>query len=93
MQVTKIYCDHCGKELTDKDDYIDSKISTPTKHIETDLCYDCTKKLNKIIMDWLKELGVYCSYDTFRLQECERCAAKEYCDRYKEFLDWEYKDV
>ena len=53
-------------------------------------------------MDWLnandriaivKELGVYCSEDTFSIEECDRCAAKEYCNRHEEFLDFEYKDV
>lgn len=57
----------------------------------------------KIEMDWftkndrialVKELGFYCSDDTFSLQECERCAAKEYCDRHEEFLaeEKEYSD-
>lgn len=46
-------------------------------------------------MDWLdskdrivlvKDCGFVCDYDYFGLEDCEMCPAKEYCDRYKEYL-------
>ena len=54
MYVQKWYCDHCGKELDNIKDYIDTDINTAYDHTTQDLCQDCVKKLWEII-------GEFCS--------------------------------
>lgn len=54
MNVNKWYCDHCGKELDNMNDYIDTEIDTPYDLLSTDLCQDCVKKLWEVI-------GEFCS--------------------------------
>lgn len=34
-----------------------------------------------------KECGVWCEYYAFSAEECKRCAARKYCDRYKEYVE------
>ena len=47
-------------------------------------------------MDWfndedrlalVKDAGYRCDDDSFDPEECNRCCAKDYCDRYEEYLD------
>ena len=55
MRDTGIYCDHCGKVLSDMDDFIDSEIMYPLSiyYVETDLCRGCMENLRKILMDFI----------------------------------------
>jgi len=47
MIQTKIYCDHCGKELDEKHDYINTAV------LDCDLCRDCMDKLEEIIRKFI----------------------------------------
>ena len=47
-------------------------------------------------MDWddpgdrlamIKEAGFYCDEDSFDPDECEKCAGKEYCSQYDEYVE------
>lgn len=47
-------------------------------------------------MDWgysqdrialVKDCGFYCSDDCFDIYDCEICPAKEYCDRYRDYVE------
>lgn len=49
MRETKIYCDHCGRELDCMKDYEDITIEGAKKDINTDLCTKCADDLDKII--------------------------------------------
>ena len=49
-------------------------------------------------MDWdndedrlalVRDCGYYCNDDAFDPDDCERCVAKEYCDRHQDYLDEE----
>lgn len=55
MQVTKIYCDHCGKELSTMNDYDDCDVNLPDRRVNTDLCSDCAEKLSKLIAEFLNK--------------------------------------
>lgn len=46
MKETKIYCDHCGKELDEMHDYIDLTIDLCWDIIHCDLCKNCIAELN-----------------------------------------------
>ena len=61
MQETKYHCDHCGKELNWKHDYIDTTIDTPWETILCDLCRECKQDLACIIKTFLehKKEGKY----------------------------------
>ena len=62
----------------------------------TELCAKREPKLDKYYrgewrMDWdnnddriamVKECGYYCDEDSFCIEDCEKCAAKEYCSQY-----------
>ncbi len=54
MQQTKIYCDHCGKELDVMSDYDNSEIEIPTKIFSADLCKNCTNELENVIGGFIK---------------------------------------
>ena len=45
-------CDHCGKELDDRRDYTDMKIDNFIDYVKTDLCSECFRKLNDIILEY-----------------------------------------
>lgn len=49
MTETTIYCDHCGKILSWRNDYDDIWIDWKKDGIETDLCTECLDDLGKII--------------------------------------------
>lgn len=49
MTETKIYCDHCGKELNEMHDYVDEEINMGVYWLRTDLCKDCMEELKKIV--------------------------------------------
>lgn len=58
MTETKVYCDHCGMELSTQHDYYESEVQTPNKYFEVDLCRDCVEQLNTIILDFLDRSGI-----------------------------------
>ena len=37
----------------------------------------------------VRDAGCYCDEDAFDPDDCERCVGKEYCSRYKEYLEEE----
>ena len=41
----KFICDHCGKEINDKDDYIDCEIDFEEYEFDCDLCAECKEEL------------------------------------------------
>lgn len=45
MTETKIYCDRCGKVLSEMNDYPESNIEVAHKWMEKDLCGDCIETL------------------------------------------------
>lgn len=56
----------------------------------------------KMWMDWddpidrlalVRDVGFHCNEDSFYPDECKRCAAKDYCSRYEEYLDEESDEV
>ena len=53
MKETKIYCDHCGKELNEMIDYTDLEIDSIVSFIKGDLCKDCVELFNKTVKDFL----------------------------------------
>lgn len=61
MIKTKVYCDHCGKELDGMHDYADVEIDTAIGFVKTDLCRDCIYELDQMIekfceQKWLEEV-------------------------------------
>lgn len=55
MTETKIYCDHCGKELNEMHDYVDEEIDIGVYWLRTDLCQDCMEELKKIVRDFCEK--------------------------------------
>lgn len=49
MTITKMYCDHCGKELNDMIDYTCCEVEVEYETISTDLCKDCLELLSTTI--------------------------------------------
>ena len=49
MTETKIYCDHCGKELNYTEDYNDITLDVKLNYIYTDLCDQCLHDLYQIV--------------------------------------------
>ena len=58
MTVTKIYCDHCGKEIDGMHDWIQDEIMIANERIVRDLCADCGGDLIKIIEDFCSNATV-----------------------------------
>lgn len=57
MTETKIYCDHCGKELNEMHDYVDVEIDTAIGFIRTDLCHDCVYELDQMVKKFCEQRG------------------------------------
>lgn len=52
-------CDHCGKEMDDMRDYSEMKIDNFIDWIEADLCSECFRELNDIVLQYCnKKKGV-----------------------------------
>lgn len=52
--MTKVCCDHCGKQLDSKKDwYVDTELITLKTCYNIDLCGECVDKLESIIKDFL----------------------------------------
>lgn len=64
MEITKIFCDHCGKVVDESYDYKDLSIEVNHKVHNGDLCKDCFEKLNL-------EIGkFFSSQKTIEANEC-----------------------
>lgn len=57
MKETKVYCDHCGKEIDTFKEYPDIRISLNHVNAETDLCEKCFNDLNIIVGKFLGGLN------------------------------------
>lgn len=53
MTETKIYCDHCDKELDSMHDYVDTHIDVVYEYFCADLCRDCVEALCNTIQSFL----------------------------------------
>ena len=69
-------------------DFVDIVVYREPK---ADKVYDGRKELDwyntidRIFM--VRELGFYCSDDVFDFEDCKECAARYYCDKYKEYVE------
>lgn len=54
MTITKVYCDHCGKVLDEKSDYVDLRIEMCHKAHNVDLCTKCFEKLVDTVKEFCK---------------------------------------
>lgn len=48
-------CDHCGKEIDEMRDYADMKIDNFIDFVETDLCSNCFRELNEIVLKYINK--------------------------------------
>jgi len=55
MMVYYHKCDHCGKELNEMHDYVDSEIDMDMCRVEADLCEECAEKLKNMITYFLNK--------------------------------------
>lgn len=55
MIETKIYCDHCHKELNEMHDYTDIEIDTIESYVHCDLCPDCVALLHKTVLKFVNK--------------------------------------
>ena len=54
MRETKIYCDHCGKELDEMHDYTGMEFNDVAV-LDCDLCKECIDKLDKLIRKFVHQ--------------------------------------
>lgn len=52
MTKTKVYCDHCGKEIDEIVDWVGDEIMIANERIVRDLCSDCAGDLVKLVEDF-----------------------------------------
>lgn len=57
MRETKIYCDHCKKELDEMKDYTDTAIDV-IAWCKVDLCQGCAKEISNIVLTFCGKEGV-----------------------------------
>lgn len=55
MEKIIYYCDHCGKELNIKKDYIDCTIELPDRFVNTDICTKCYGNLKNLMLAYIKK--------------------------------------
>lgn len=57
MQINKIYCDHCGKELDPMRDYVQVEIDiiTTTNYLVADLCEGCMVELENLMYKFVNK--------------------------------------
>ena len=48
-------CDHCGKEIDEMRDYTEMKIDNFINYVEADLCSDCFRKLDDMILQYVNK--------------------------------------
>ena len=51
----KIYCDHCGEELDNMQDYIDIELDLYSSWFNTDLCDECYQELSYKVKQFCKK--------------------------------------
>ena len=56
MRETKIFCDHCGKVLDKRHDYVETDIEVKS-FFKCDLCVDCIEELDKSVAKFCKKGG------------------------------------
>ena len=52
MTKTKVYCDHCGKEISTFTDNVNLSLDVGIDEIKTDLCGDCLCELVQEVRDF-----------------------------------------
>ncbi len=52
MQVVKIFCDHCGKEIDTMRDHDAVKIVVGLRRTDADLCTECSVKLWEMVSNF-----------------------------------------
>ena len=55
MKKTVFTCDHCGKEIDELHSYTDMTIDDFDDIVEVDLCFNCYKELNDIVMQYINK--------------------------------------
>lgn len=55
MRKVTFTCDHCGKELDEMRDYTEMKIDNFIDFVEADLCSDCFRELNEIVLKYVNK--------------------------------------
>ena len=55
MKKTIYTCDHCGKELNEMNDCIEIIVDNFIDVVYTDLCLDCEKELNEIVLKYINK--------------------------------------
>ena len=48
-------CDHCGKEISEMRDYTDMKIDNFINYVEADLCSECFRKLDDMVLQYVNK--------------------------------------
>jgi DNA-directed RNA polymerase subunit RPC12/RpoP len=55
MKKTIFTCDHCGKEIDEMRDYPEMKIDNFIDFVEADLCSNCFRELNEIVLKYINK--------------------------------------
>ena len=55
MKKTTYTCDHCGKELNEMQDCIEIIVDNFIDVVYTDLCLDCEKEINEIVLKYINK--------------------------------------
>lgn len=51
----KVFCDHCGKEISFDDYYVDENIEVNGETYDFDLCEKCHSNLEKLLAETMTE--------------------------------------
>ena len=55
MRKTIFICDHCGKEIDEMRDCTEMKIDNFIDYIVVDLCSDCFRDLNELVLKYVNQ--------------------------------------
>ena len=55
MRKTVFTCDHCGKEIDEMRDYTDMPIDNFINYVKADLCSECFRELDDIVMQYINK--------------------------------------
>lgn len=55
MRKTIYTCDHCGKEIDEMRGYTDMKIDNFINYVEADLCSECFRELDDIVLQYVNK--------------------------------------
>lgn len=50
-------CDHCGKEINEIRDYTDMKFDDFINYVEADLCSECFRELDDMVLQYVNKKG------------------------------------